>query len=129
MTDTKRCEVDVTAKFEIQLSSGVSFTVPANDAGQDQCGHCGYAWHGLPLDACPGSTFIGPRAPTSREQAHAKFAQQVNQVAGFFQLPPDPWLSSDSEPETPQQRALPRPSTTPPMWAQQPNQRRRNRRM
>ncbi len=33
------------------------------------------------------------------------------------------------EPPTPQQRALPRPSSTPPMWARQPNQRRRNRRM
>ncbi len=29
------------------------------------------------------------------------------------------------EPETPQQHALPQPATTPPMWAQQPNQTRR----
>ena len=32
-----------------------------------------------------------------------------------------------TEPQTPQQRALPRPSTTPPMWAQQPNRNRRGR--
>lgn len=45
---------------------------------------------------------------------------------------PDLWrlLQGDDpepEPETPQQRALPRPSTTPPMWAVQPNQRPRRR--
>lgn len=46
----------------------------------------------------------------------------------------EPMLSGDlweavvaPEPETPQQRALPRPSTTPPMWAVQPNRRNRRR--
>lgn len=37
-------------------------------------------------------------------------------------------FTADPEPETPQQRALPRPSTTPPMWAHQPNRNRRRRR-
>ena len=53
----------------------------------------------------------------------------ASDAIGAFQLPPDSWLSDDPELETPQQRALPRPSTTPPMWARQPNQRRRNRRI
>lgn len=103
---------------------------------------------------CPGSTFIGPRALTPAEARYIPVPQEqalsftlhldplndtwrrfvealrgASDAIGAFQLPPDPWLSGDSEPETPQQRALPRPSTTPPMWAQQPNQRRRNRRM
>ncbi|NKU54975.1 hypothetical protein GS881_15620 [Rhodococcus hoagii] len=36
-------------------------------------------------------------------------------------------VDDELEPETPQQRALPRPSTTPPMWAVQPNRRNRRR--
>ncbi|MFC7450531.1 hypothetical protein [Rhodococcus daqingensis] len=34
---------------------------------------------------------------------------------------------ADAEPETPQQRALPRPSHTPPMWAHNPTRSRRRR--
>ena len=39
-----------------------------NDINQESCGHCGRAWHGLPLGVCPGATFIGPRRPTALEQ-------------------------------------------------------------
>ena len=78
---------------------------------------------------CPGSTFIGPRALTPAEAKLVEALRGASDAIGAFQLPVDPWLSDDPEPQTPQQRALPRPSTTPPMWAQQPNQRRRNRRI
>lgn len=54
----------------------------------------------------------------------------LNQMRGLFQQVTDGFIREEVEQieQTPQQRALPRPSTTPPMWAQQPNQRRRNRR-
>ncbi|NKU63877.1 hypothetical protein GS891_12210 [Rhodococcus hoagii] len=45
-------------------------------------------------------------------------------------LPDELWaaaVDNETAPETPQQRALPRPSTTPPMWAVQPNRRNRRR--
>ena len=136
-----------------------------NDINQESCGHCGRAWHGLPLGVCPGATFIGPRRPTALEQEsinagcqwpndnppppyeHAE-AVALGTIAGApWQVPdladvfdPEPWrvfgvqvtrwLAPDEpEPPTPQQRALPRPSSTPPMWAHQPNQRRRRNRM
>jgi hypothetical protein len=37
------------------------------------------------------------------------------------------WVQGE-KPLTPQERALPRPSTTPPMWAQQPQRSKRDRR-
>lgn len=43
-----------------------------------------------------------------------------------WQIPDLPWLGDEhEEPETPQQRALPQPSTTPPMWAARADGRRR----
>lgn len=48
----------------------------------------------------------------------------------LWTIPPDPFASDpDPEPDTrtPQERALPRPSTTPPMRAVQPNRQRRRR--
>lgn len=88
-----------------------------NDINQESCGHCGRAWHGLPLGVCPGATFIGRRA-----------MEAISESIGVLQV--TRWLAPDEpEPPTPQQRALPRPSSTPPMWAQQPNQRRRRNRM
>ena len=80
-----------------------------------KCPHCPRDFHGLAIN------------DTWRRFVEA--LRGASDAIGAFQLPPDPWLSDDSEPETPQQRALPRPSTTPPMWARQPNQRRRNRRI
>lgn len=53
--------------------------------------------------------------------------QQTNATWTLPDDPLDPVAWTFIEPETPQQRALPRPSTTPPMWARQPNRDRRNR--
>lgn len=63
----------------------------------------------------------------------------VRAVFGYWQIPDDPFADIDGEafiplptpateePQTPQQRALPRPSTTPPMWAQDATRSRRRR--
>ena len=118
-----------------------------NDINQESCGHCGRAWHGLPLGVCPGATFIGPRRPTGAPWQVPDLAdvfdpepwrvlgdtarramEAISESIGVLQV--TRWLAPDEpEPPTPQQRALPRPSSTPPMWAHQPNQRRRRNRM
>lgn len=69
-------------------------------------------------DADPyGDVIRGHRSITSRNQrSHA--------VPGGCM--PD-WVPVENNP-TPQERALPRPSTTPPMWAQQPQRSKRDRR-
>lgn len=63
----------------------------------------------------------------------AEFQNQLAAIAADAELTFDSrmWLPGDRVPapaaETPQQRALPRPSTTPPMWANDPARTRRNR--
>lgn len=61
----------------------------------------------------------------------------IREVFGYWQIPDDPFANTDGEAfislptpateesQTPQQRALPRPSTTPPMWAPRADGRRR----
>jgi hypothetical protein len=57
--------------------------------------------------------------------------RDVLNTAGLSWTPPPNPFATDPEPETepqtPQERALPRPSNEPPMWAVQPNRQRRRR--
>lgn len=101
---------------------------------------------------CPGSSFIGPTRRPSVPQAHAfqlfgwsdlPFSLQeataqairaalgldVERSVGLFQQIPTTFAPEpEPDPRTPQERALPRPSPTPPMWAA-PITRRHNRRV
>jgi len=54
----------------------------------------------------------------------------LNDAGLSWTLPPNPFATEpdpETEPQTPQERALPRPSSEPPMWAVQPNRRPRRR--
>ena len=88
---------------------------------------------------CPGSLFIGPRAPIDAEAEQARKELLITADdspwviltprlgSAYIEITPDMDPTDIYDALTPQQRALPRPSTTPPMWARQPNQRRRER--
>jgi len=66
----------------------------------------------------------GTLASTVLEQLSRATEGAVGGMRGYSA---DMAIVDELEPETPQQRALPRPSTTPPMWAVQPNRRNRRR--
>lgn len=96
---------------------------------------------------CPGSGFIGPTRPPHVSQVHAvdlfdwsdlpfslreAIKQAIRDALGldfersvglFQQIPTTFAPEPEPDPRTPQERALPRPSPTPPMWAAQTTRR------
>lgn len=116
-----------------------------NNIDQPDC-RCGADWHGLPKGGCPGSDTEGPvtRSRWPAIEAVQRFAEHCAGMpywydGGAWQIPDDLFADTDGdgevfiplptpatdEPQTSQQRALPRPSTAPPMWAARADGRRR----
>lgn len=138
---------DIDALVDEQLQqtrTGYDYNV-----GEERC-RCGRDWHGLPSGGCPGSCVEGPVAENpqrigvvdmhldlSFRGIEERIRTSMNALAELFASSAEEMCASmrgfaasvaipnDLEPETPQQRALPRPSTTPPMWADNPGRTRR----
>lgn len=75
---------------------------------------------------------MGDVAPSVNDALNRAFSAFGSLAPAMLEnlLPDELWaaaVDNETAPETPQQRALPRPSTTPPMWAVQPNRRNRRR--
>lgn len=94
------------------------------------------AWH--PIGHLAGADHLrGGRGPLGRHlngepirmiEEHFQVALQFGDLAPL-RITHHRWLIGDPDPDprTSQQRALPRPSSTPPMWANDPTRSRRNR--
>mgnify|MGYP006876022186 CR=1 FL=1 len=57
---------------------------------------CGWGWHGLPQNGCPGTDFEGPLAvatPASQSWREYLYAMVLANSASLWALPADPFLS------------------------------------
>lgn len=132
----------IDALIDEQLAEGEPFAgYDFGDPGFPRC-RCGDMWHGLPTHGCPGSDSEGPMQDSSfaADDWHAMVESNERNLllaieAGLGRgASPQMTIVDEMRPlndvpshPSEQRVQVPRPTTTPPMWAVDPTRSRRRR--